>query len=60
MNVERAVLWHIPHHLRQHPEGHYYLEVGLVRPQLIDEGRILHLLRLKHREIMLQGEFLYF
>ena len=60
MDVEGAILRHVPHHLGQHAEGNDHLEVGLIATQLLHEGGILHLLRLQHGQLMFQGVFFHF
>ena len=55
MDVERAQLWHVPHHLWQHAEGHYHLQVGIVGTQLGNKVGILHLLRLQNGQTLALG-----
>ena len=46
MHVECAVFGHCPHHLGQHTECHYHLQVGIKGAQLFHECLVLHLHRL--------------
>ena len=54
MDIERAILRHRPYHLGQHTEGNHHLKICLVGAQGLQEGRVFHLLRLKHRQTMFQ------
>ena len=58
MEVEGAVLGHLPHHGGQHPECHHDKEVGLVGCQGLQKLQVFQLLGLKQWETMLHGSLL--
>ena len=58
MQIERAQAGHGPHHLRQHPEGNDYLQVGLPGAELREEGLVLQLLGLQQGQAVRQGVLL--
>ena len=58
MYVERTESWHIPYHLGQHTERYHYLQVGIIRAQLLYKFRVFHLYRLQYGQSVLQSIFL--
>ena len=58
MEVEGAVLGHLPHHGWQHPEGHHDKEVGLIGLQRFQKLWVFQLFRLKQGQVVLQGGLL--
>ena len=59
MDIERAILRHSPHHLRQHAESHHHLQVCIVRTKLFHKLRVLHLLRLQHGQAVCHSILLH-
>ena len=59
MHIEGAILRHRPYHLRQHAEGYYYLQIGLIAAQLLHKLRVFHLHRLQHWQALRKRILLY-
>ena len=55
MNVHRAEARHVPHHFRQHSEGHNHLQIGGVGFELGLKFGCFQVGRLQHGQAVGQG-----
>ena len=53
VQVEGSQARHVPYHLGEHSEGHYYLKIGLEGSELLDEEGVFQLFGLKEWDSLL-------